>query len=594
MSPAVKGMARFWIAPAPRASPDRTQIDLIGRDFRPGSGALRRARGLPDSSGLHRCVIETGIERGEVMSGDVLTAIGGIGLFLFGMQTMTDALRKLGSHRLRKVLARFTRTPVTGAVVGAVSTAILQSSSATILTVIGFVGAGLMTFPQALGVVMGANVGTTTTSWLVAVIGIKLHLGMLALPLLFVSSLAMLLGRVSVGRVGEALAGFSLVFIGLDMMQAGVAGIEPALKAVLVPADTLAGRLALVAAGTVFTAVIQSSSAGVAAVLVLFSGGAIGLLQAGALVIGMDIGTTAKSVIVAAGKSVDARRTAYAHVGFNLATAVFAFAILDALPMIERLTGQGPTALTLFYTLFNLSGAVLVLPFAGGFARLVTWLVPAPQSRLPEPPDPALLEAPDSAIDTARANTDRIASAVAEEIVQRLEGGPSLLDRDLARRAVDETEAFVARIDVPPGQEGTLARRTAMMHRIDHLHRAISRLGQDERIGLIARRAQFGPVRAAVVLAARSVARRPSDRSVAARLPRLTRKVERHVRRLRTDLLLSRDAGGEGPAEVFALTDALRWSARVAAHLDRIARYGAVAASESPDRSEARQDRGED
>ena len=165
------------------------------------------------------------------MSSEILALMGGVGLFLVGMEIMTEALRALASRHLRAFLARFTTSPLTGALTGAASTAVIQSSSATMVTVIGFVGAGLMTFPQALGVIYGANVGTTFTGWIVAMLGLKLSLGTIAQPVLLASVLASLLSTRRASRIARAVAGFSLIFIGLDIMKDAVAGFEDVLSA---------------------------------------------------------------------------------------------------------------------------------------------------------------------------------------------------------------------------------------------------------------------------------------------------------------------------------------------------------------------------
>ena len=201
------------------------------------------------------------------MSGDILTLLGGTGMFLLGMRMMTGALGELASRQTRAVLRRVTTSPLTGAVAGAATTALIQSSSATLVMTIGFVGAGLLSFPQAMGVVFGANVGTTITGWMVVLLGFKLDLARLALPLLFAAGLLLALGRGSWGRVGGLLAGFSLVFLGLDMMQAGAEGFRDGLLTFAPTAETLWGRLRLLLLGVAVTVVIQSSSAGVAAIV---------------------------------------------------------------------------------------------------------------------------------------------------------------------------------------------------------------------------------------------------------------------------------------------------------------------------------------
>ena len=138
---------------------------------------------------------------------------------MLGMIVMTDGLRTLAGSAIRKALLRFTRTPVSGAVTGAVSTAILQSSSATTVAAVGFVGASLMAFPEALGIIFGANVGTTITGWLVATLGFKLKLGTVVLPVIFVGVLLRLFSKGRLAATGYALAGFGVIFVGITVMQ---------------------------------------------------------------------------------------------------------------------------------------------------------------------------------------------------------------------------------------------------------------------------------------------------------------------------------------------------------------------------------------
>ena len=242
-----------------------------------------------------------------------LQALGGLGLFLLGMIIMTDGLRTLGGDSMRAALMRFTHSPFTGAATGAISTAILQSSSATTVAAVGFVGAGLLTFPQSLGIIFGANLGTTITGWLVALLGLKLQLGELVLPLVFVGAILKLFARDKVSAVGYALAGFSLIFIGITQMQLGMSGMQGLITPDNLPEDTWLGRIQLVGLGVIATVITQSSSAGVAATLTVLYAGAIRFEQAAALVIGMDIGTTVTAAMAVIGGTIEARRTGLAH-----------------------------------------------------------------------------------------------------------------------------------------------------------------------------------------------------------------------------------------------------------------------------------------
>ena len=146
----------------------------------------------------------------------LLQTIGGLGLFLLGMIIMTEALRSLAGQIIRNALMRFTRNPLSGAVTGAISTAVLQSSSATTVAAVGFVGAGLITFPESLGIIFGANIGTTITGWLVALIGFKLQLGTLMFPVIFIGVMLRLFGNKRISNIGMGIAGFALIFIGIS------------------------------------------------------------------------------------------------------------------------------------------------------------------------------------------------------------------------------------------------------------------------------------------------------------------------------------------------------------------------------------------
>ncbi|MEC7907252.1 MAG: Na/Pi symporter [Verrucomicrobiota bacterium] len=191
---------------------------------------------------------------------ELITAVGGLGFFLFGMAVMTSGLKKLAGERMHHWLGRATNTPVSGALTGATVTAIVQSSSATTAAAIGFVGAGLMTF-QALGILFGANIGTIITGWAVALLGFKLKLGEVSLPLLFIAALLYLnKSRRRLRGSGKALAGFALIFLGIDFLQTGISGARDWIDLSDVQASAFGGRVLLVLIGIALTLITQSSS----------------------------------------------------------------------------------------------------------------------------------------------------------------------------------------------------------------------------------------------------------------------------------------------------------------------------------------------
>ncbi|MCL4188490.1 MAG: Na/Pi symporter [Rhodobacteraceae bacterium] len=517
------------------------------------------------------------------MTGGILTVLGGVGLFLFGIQTLTEGLRAVATDRARAIVARFTRTPLAGVVTGALSTAAVQSSSATTVMTIGFVGAGLLSFPQAVGVVLGANVGSTVTGWVVVLVGFRLKLGLVAMPILLAGALLRLISRGRAGQAGTALAGFGLMFVGLDMMQAGLEGFEGRLTPDSLPPDSLAGRLALVGIGLGISLVVRASSAGVATALVLVGAGAISLPQAAALVIGMDIGTTFTGLLATVGGSRAMRRTGVAHLLYNLVTAVAAFAVVGVVPEALRLAlgGDAQAALVAFHTAFNLAGVVMVLPFVGAFARLVERLVPDDGEALAAPLDAALLADPGAALDAAGATAQATAAAVFAALAAALRPGESLagLAPAVARgqTAVAALEVYAGRLAVgDPG--GAAARRHgALLHQIDHLRRLCHRAGQEQRIlAVMGDSALARPGRLlGGVLAGAAAGEDPARAQ--ARLDRLGRLIAAREARLRRGLPLRFGRAGVAPAAAFALTDGIRWLSRTTAHAARILHYRQVA-----------------
>jgi phosphate:Na+ symporter len=218
-----------------------------------------------------------------------IAILGGVGLFLLGMTVMTDGLKALAGSALRTVLAKAAATPLSGAFWGAGVTLLVQSSSAVTMTTIGLVSAGLLTFPQGLGLVFGANVGTTGTGWLVALVGVRVSLASYALPMIFAGALAKLLGGRRIAAWGGAVAGFALVLYGLTTLQQGMGGLAESLHPSDLPAvlgtpgvgwaEGAIGLVSLIAVGLAMTAVMQSSTAAIAVTISAFFAGAVNLEQ---------------------------------------------------------------------------------------------------------------------------------------------------------------------------------------------------------------------------------------------------------------------------------------------------------------------------
>lgn len=408
---------------------------------------------------------------------------------------MTDGLRALAGSAIRAALMRFTRSPLSGAVSGAVSTAILQSSSATTVAAVGFVGAGLITFSASLGIIFGANIGTTITGWLVALLGFKLNLGTVILPVILVGTILRLFGNGRAANIGYALAGFGLIFVGISLMQQGMSGLTDIITPEALPADTLIGRLQLVALGILFTMITQSSSAGVAATLTALFVGAITFEQAAALVIGMDVGTTVTAVMASIGGSVAARRTGLSHVIFNLFTACGALILITPYTLLWEylspgaLSSNAEIALVAFHTSYNTLGVMVILPFTGRFAHLIEKLLPAKKPSYTGRLGEGLLEQPALALTAVQASIHDELLALLRHVNAML--GDSLMGRraDLAelQAALDETYAYVDRIHLHETQGAEWERMLGIVHTLDHMQRLHERCEEEEDRAITAR-----------------------------------------------------------------------------------------------------------
>ncbi len=510
------------------------------------------------------------------MTADILRALGGVGLFLAGMLMLTEGLRGLAGRALRDALARFTRTPLSGAVTGAATTAVIQSSSATTVTVVGLVGAGLMTFPQALGVIFGANLGTTATGWIIAILGFKLHLGAAVLPVVLVGALLRMFGTGRVGLLGMALVGFSLLFIGIDTMQAGMAAFEGAVTPDDFPGDTLLGRVELILIGAAITAITQSSSAGVAAALVALSVGTINFPQAAAMVIGMNVGTTCTAMLATLGGSAATRRTGWAHLIFNVITGVIAFGLLGPFTSLIEAVAEGDSqiALVSFHTAFNVLGTALFLLFTDAFARLITGLVHERGPVLTRHLGRSILRDADAATDAAAATVMEIVRAQLAFLARRL-SRPQARRADVAEMrdiadALAATRAFIARIETG-GADAPRARRiAAALHLLDHLGRLYYRCTQTERIAILASEPRLIRLRGVLRSLSAEAAHPAAGQASETRLNRLRKLLRAERKRYRERTIMLASTSNIVDETALDRLEAIRWLHRVSYHLWRI------------------------
>ena len=296
--------------------------------------------------------------------------IGGLGLFLLAIGMMTDGLKLAAGNALRTLLAKWSKTPFRGVLSGAAMTALVQSSSAVTVASLGFVNAGLLSMRHALGIVYGANIGTTMTGWLVALVGFKLNIQAVALPMIGVGMILKLLKPNSrLASLGIAIAGFGLFFVGIDSLKTAFEGIVSTFDLSQFQASGIEGFLMYLVIGFIMTVLTQSSSASIALTITAATSGMVGIYAAGAMVIGANIGTTSTALFASIGATSSAKRVATAQVIFNVTTAIVAalvlpllFAFINWITAVADLEAAPGITLAIFHTLFNLLGVALILP----------------------------------------------------------------------------------------------------------------------------------------------------------------------------------------------------------------------------------------
>ncbi|MDG5799434.1 Na/Pi cotransporter family protein [Marinilabiliaceae bacterium ANBcel2] len=324
---------------------------------------------------------------------DFLTVVGSLGMFLFGMKMMSESLQKVAGSKMRSILSAMTSNRFFGILTGFFVTIVVQSSSATTVMVVGFVNAGLITLKESIGVIMGANIGTTVTGWVITLFGFKIQISDYSLPMIAIG-IPLIFSKISTRRSwGEFLVGFALLFMGLDFLQDAVPAIDenPELLSFLQSYTELGftSTLIFLAVGTILTVIIQSSSATMALTFVMCNQGWIPFEMAAAMVLGENIGTTITSNVAASVGNISAKRTARVHLIFNMLGLLWMLSIFNTFTstidqFITQYNGVSPSespaaipaALALYHTSFNLINVLLFVWFTPILERIATRIVP--------------------------------------------------------------------------------------------------------------------------------------------------------------------------------------------------------------------------
>lgn len=304
----------------------------------------------------------------------ILTLFGGLALFLYGMHMMSNGLEGAAGDKMKSILEKLTSNRFLGIVVGAGITAIVQSSSATTVMVVGFVNSQLMTLRQAVWVIMGANIGTTVTGQLIALDATK------AAPLIAIIGVVMItfIKKKKINSYGEILAGLGILFIGLDMMKTAMVPLQNS-PAFIDAMSTISNPLLAILLGAGFTALIQSSSASVGILQALALSGLIPLHTAVFIICGQNIGTCVTSVLASLGANRNAKRTTIIHLSFNIIGTIIFLAVVSFLPFVnwmQELTSNPAAQIANAHTVFNITTTLLLLPFGTQLARLAQKILP--------------------------------------------------------------------------------------------------------------------------------------------------------------------------------------------------------------------------
>ena len=327
----------------------------------------------------------------------LVQVIGSLALFLFGMKYMSEALQRFAGQGMRNVLASFTSNRFKSILTGAFVTTVIQSSSATTVMVVSFVNAGILKLRNAIGVIMGANIGTTMTAWIITLFGLKFDISAFAIPVIGAGFICMMLNKIKINQVGEFLVGFGILFLGLTFLKNTISDLDlqnsEAVRNIIASCVSdgnahIGHVLLFLLIGTILTTILQSSSATMALTIVLCSEGVIPLELAVALVLGENIGTTITANIAAAIGNSTAKRAARAHFLFNTIGVIWILVVFRlVMPFINFLTisiegvspyvsaAAVPVALSLFHTLFNIMNTSILVWFVPQIEKLTSLMV---------------------------------------------------------------------------------------------------------------------------------------------------------------------------------------------------------------------------
>lgn len=324
----------------------------------------------------------------------LLEMLGGLAMFMYGMQMSSDGIQKSAGDQFQRIMNIMTGNRVLAVITGFIITVLVQSSSASTVMIVTFVNAGILDLVQAIGCIMGANIGTTVTGWIISLIGIKFSIKAFAVPIIGIGFfMSLMKKRKSVQGWGEALMGFGLIFLGLELLSDSMPKPDQNALDFLAKFSGLGvlTTIICVVVGAIFTALINASSAALAIIITLAMSGVLSFEMSAALLLGANIGTCTDAILVSFGTNTAAKRAAWAHVLFNVFGTVWAVAFfsffLNIVDLLIPGTPQQNIALhiAMMHTVFNTLNTLILLPFIKQFTALITWIIKEPKGIADKP-----------------------------------------------------------------------------------------------------------------------------------------------------------------------------------------------------------------
>ncbi|HQO22196.1 MAG TPA: Na/Pi symporter, partial [Spirochaetota bacterium] len=351
---------------------------------------------------------------------------------------------------------------------------LVQSSHVTTIATIGFVSAGLITFQQSLGIIFGANLGTTSIGWIISLLGFKLKIGLIAMIAVAIGATMKLAFRNYLSKLGFVIAGFGLIFIGIDFLQNGMNDFGSLISISNYVDNSIFTRFKLLGIGVIMTVIAQSSGAALTITLAAVHLGQISVEHAAAMVIGQNIGSTLTAAVAAFGASSSAKKTALAHIFFNLFTGIILFILLH--PFMNLISGifssvihgEGVIAVSLFHTSFNFVGIIIFLPFIKYFSSFLSYLIPSKKS-FTEHLDKNVETLPAVAVESARRSALEIVSHLCSKCTQILRTNEMNFNSSEIKNSTAKIAEFMSRVRMYQGIDYERKRKISLLHAVEHI-----------------------------------------------------------------------------------------------------------------------------